>query len=143
VKSLREEWEGIRREARGLQPASLPSPETIGALWERLKEESHRQNTTVFQTSSMMAIDAVRGVPDGLRWLSASARAGAVRTGQVFASALLEHYKVTLSDIQKVGYLTYAGGQLSPYVHAAARQFSAKHRTLTEQLLEKLDASRK
>ena len=143
VKSLRQEWEGIRHEARALQPSSLPSPETIGALWERLKEESRRQNTTVYQTSSMMAIDAVRALPEGVRWVSASARAGAVRTGQVFAAALLEHYQLTLNDIQKVGYLTYAGGQLRPYVHAAARQFSPKHRTLTERLLERFDGSRK
>ncbi len=143
VKGLRQEWEAIRRDARALQPASLPSQETIGAVWDRLKDESKRQNTTIFQTSSMMAIDAVRALPEGVRWLSASARVGAVRTGQVFASALLNHYKVTLNDIQQVGYLTYAGGQLRPYVHAAARQFSPRHRTLTERLLEKLDASRK
>jgi hypothetical protein len=143
VVSLRQEWEGIRREARALQPSSLPSPETIGALWERLKEESKRQNTTVYQTSSMMAIDAVRALPEGVRWVSASARAGAVRTGQVFAAALLDHYKLTLNNIQKVGYLAYASGQLRPYVHAAARQFSPEHRTLTERLLEKFDAARK
>ena len=111
-------------------------------MWEQLKDESTRQNTTIFQTSSMMAIDAVRALPEGVRWLSASARVGVTRTGQVFASALLEHYKVTLNDIQRVGYLTYAAGQLRPYVHAAARQFSP-HRTLTERLLDKIDASRK
>jgi hypothetical protein len=143
VKSLRQEWEGIRRDARSLQPASLPSAETVGALWDRLKEESKRQNTTIFQTSSTMAIDAVRAVPEGVRWLSASARVGAVRTGHVFAAALLDHYKVTLNDIQRVGYLTYTGTQLRPYVHAAARQFSPTHRTLTERLLDKFDASRK
>ena len=142
VKSLRSEWETIRHEARALQPASLPSRETIGSVWEQLKEESQRQNTTIFQTSSMMALDAVRGLPEGARWLSASARVGVTRTGQVFASALLDHYTTTLHDIQRVGYVTYAGTQLRPYVHAAARQFSPQHRTLTERLLDKLDASR-
>ena len=103
VKSLRQEWETIRQEARALQPASLPSRETIVAVWEQLKDESARQNTTIFQTSSMMAIDAVRALPEGVRWLSASARVSVARTGQVFASALLDHYKVTLNDIQRVG----------------------------------------
>ena len=143
VKSLRQDWEAIRQEARALQPASLPSREMIVAVWEQLKDESTRQNTTIFQTSSMMAIDAVRALPEGVRWLSASARVGVTRTGQVFASALLEHYTVTLNDIQRVGYLTYAAGQLRPYVRAAARQFSPQHRTLTERLLDKIDASRK
>jgi hypothetical protein len=143
VPSLRQELATIRNDARALQPSSLPSRETITAVWDQLKEESARQNTTIFQTSSMMAIDAVRALPEGARWLSASARVGATRTGQIVASALLDHYTSTLTEIRRVGYLTYASTQLSPYVHAAARQFSPQHRTLTERLLDKLDASRK
>jgi hypothetical protein len=143
VKGLRQEWEDIRKEARALQPASLPSRESIGAVWDQLKEESKRQNTTVFETSSVMAVSAVRALPDGVRWLSTSARVGAARTGQVFATALLDHYTQTLKEIQRTGYLAYAGQQLRPYVHAAVRQFSPKHRTLTERLLEKLDTLRK
>lgn len=143
VKSLREEWASIKGEAKSLQPSTLPSRETVTAVWQQLKDESQRQNTTIFQTSSMMAIDAVRGLPENVRWLSASTRVGVTRTGQVFASALLDHYKITLDEIQRVGYLTYAGAQLRPYVHAAARQFSPSHRTLTERLLDRFDASRK
>ncbi len=143
VKGLRQEWEDIRKEARALQPASLPSRESIGAVWDQLKEESKRQNTTVFETSSVMAVSAVRALPEGVRWLSTSARVGAARTGQVFATALLDHYTQTLEEIQRTGYLAYAGRQLRPYVHAAVRQFSPAHRTLTERLLEKLDTLRK
>jgi len=143
VVGLRQEWAGIREEARALRPASLPSRETIHAVWDQLKEESKRQNTTVFETSSMMAVTAVRALPEGVRWLSTSARVGAARTSQVFAAALLDHYKQTLNEIQRTGYLAYAGQQLRPYVHAAVRQFSPKHRTLTERLLEKLDTLRK
>jgi hypothetical protein len=142
VPGLRKELEEIRSDARALQPASLPSRETIGAVWTQLKEESARQNTSVFQTSSMMAVSAARSLPEGVRWLSASARVGATRTGQVFAAVLLDHYKQTLKDIRDTGYATYAGQQLRPYVLAAARQFSPQHRTLTERLLEKLDARR-
>jgi hypothetical protein len=143
VAGLRQEWAGIREEARALQPASLPSGETLRAVWDQLKEESKRQNTTVFETSSMMAVSAVRALPEGVRWLSTSARVGAARTGQVFAAALLDHYKQTLNEIQRTGYLAYASQQLRPYVHAAVRQFSPQHRTLTERLLEKLDTLRK
>ncbi len=103
VAGLRKEWEEIRREARALQPSGLPSGETIRAVWDELKEESTRQNTTVFETSSMMAISAVRALPDGVRWLSTSARVGAARTGQVFASVLLEHYRQTLAGIRRDG----------------------------------------
>ncbi len=137
VAALRREWREISDAARTLQPANLPSPETIVGVWSQLTAESARQNRSIFETSSMMALSAARSVPDGVRWLSASALVGATRTGQVFASALLHHYKQTLSEMRETGYVTYAGRQLRPYVVAAAHQFSPKHRSLTERLLKK------
>jgi hypothetical protein len=138
VAGLRQEWEAIRQEARSLPPASLPSRETISNIWAQLKAESVRQERSVFETSSMMAVAAARALPDGVRWLSASARVGATRTGHIVAAALLDHYKQTLSEIQQVGYVTYVGRQLRPYVRAAVDQFSPKRRTLTQRLLDKL-----
>jgi hypothetical protein len=85
----------------------------------------------------MMAIATVRSLPDGVRWLSASARVGAMRTGHIVAAALLDHYTQTLSEIQQVGYLSYAGRQFQPYVRAAVDQFSPKRRTLTQRVLER------
>jgi len=138
VAGLRKEWEAIREEARGLPPASLPSRDTIGNMWSQLKAESARQDRSVFETSSVMAVSAARALPSGVRWLSASARVGATRTGQIVAAALLDHYRQTLSEIQQVGYLAYAGRQFRPYLRAAADQFSPQRRTLTQHLLEKL-----
>jgi hypothetical protein len=141
IPGLRKEWASIREAAQSLQPASLPSRETIGSLWSQLKSESAAQDRSIFETSSMMAISAVRSVPDGVRWLSASTKVGAKRTGQVFAGALLDHYRETLRGIRQTGYATYAVQQLRPYVSAAASQFSPKRRTLTERLLERIGIS--
>ena len=138
VAGLRREWEAIRQEARGLPAASLPSRDTISHIWTELKTESARQDRSVFETSSMMAVAAARALPDGVRWLSASAGVGAMRTGHIVAAALLDHYAQTLSEIQQVGYLAYAARQFRPYVRAAVDQFSPKRRTLTQRLLEKL-----
>jgi hypothetical protein len=137
VAGLRKEWEAIREEARGLPPASLPSRDTISNVWAQLKAESARQGRSIFETSSVMALSAARALPGSVRWLSASARVGATRTGHIFAAALLDHYRQTLSDIQQVGYLAYAGRQFRPYVRAAVDQFSPKRRTLTQHLFEK------
>lgn len=137
VAGLRKEWDAIGTDARALQAASFPSRETIEHLWSQLKTESSRQDRSIFETSSMMALSAVRAVPDGVRWLSASARVGATRTGSVFGAALLDHYGETLGEIQQVGYTAYAGRQLGPYVRAAANQFSPKRRTLTQRLIER------
>jgi len=138
VPALRDEWRAIREDARRLQPDHLPSRETLSGIWSQLREESTRQERTIFETSSMLALSAVRDVPDQVRWLSVSAKVGAVRTGQVFAGVILDHYRQTLSDIQQVGYATYAGRQFRPYLRAALEQFSPKRRTITERLLEKL-----
>src|SRR5262245_9717840 len=128
VAGLRSEWDALRNEARQLQPASLTRWETISSVWTQLKTEAARQERSIFETSSMMAVSA--------------ARISAVRTGQFFASALLDHYRQTLTELREVGYWTYASQQLKPYMHAAIHQFSPKRRTVTERVVDKLQSLR-
>jgi len=111
-------------------------------VWDNLADEARRQDRSVFETSSMLAVSAVRQLPDGLRWLSASARVGAGRTGQVVAAVLLDHYTQTLADIRAVGFATYAARQFRPYIRAAAQQLSPGRETLTDRLLRKLSRDR-
>jgi hypothetical protein len=137
VPALREEWRAIREEARSLTAERLPTGESLISLWAELKSESARQNTSIFETSSMLALSAVRALPQGARWLGASAVAGAARTGQVLAASLLEQYRATLREVQEVGYTAYATRQLRPYVRAAASQFRPEKSTLTGRLLDR------
>jgi hypothetical protein len=137
VAALRQEWAAIREAARGLQPDRLPSLDALTTVWSQLRAESVRQERSIFETSSMMAVSAVRGLPEGARWLSASVRVGAARTGQVVATALLDHYRSTLVEIRDVGYGAFAKRQLGPYVRAAVAQFSPERRTLTERILDR------
>lgn len=138
VSTLRDELQALRHEATGLGSACLASGDSIRGLWNQLREESARQERSVFETSSMIAVSAVRGVPEQLGWMSATTKAGVSRTGRVAGAALLDYYSRTLDDIRRVGYAAYAYRQLSPYVKAAAKQFSPEQRTLTERLLDKL-----
>lgn len=137
VATLRAEWASLRQEAARLGPASLPSAEMVTGAWKQLTDTARQQQTTIFQTSSMMAVSAVRAVPDAARWLSNSAKVSAVRTGQLAASALLEHYRQTLDEIQEVGYTNYAASHLRPYFTAAVRQFSPQRTTMTERWLSR------
>jgi hypothetical protein len=137
VPALREEWRAIREEARSLTPERLPTGESLISLWSELKAESARQEKSIFETSSMLALSAMRALPHGARWLGASAVAGATRTGQVLAASLLEQYRATLREVHEVGYTTYATRQLRPYVRAAASQFAPGKSTLTERLLDR------
>ena len=138
VTGLREEWEALRKDARDIQPGSLPSRESIGNIWEQIKTESARQNRSVFETSSMMALSAVRTFPTSARWLYASTRVGAARTGQIVSTTLLDHYSQTLAEMRSMGYFTYAARQFRPYLRAAANQFAPTRRTLTQRVLEKV-----
>ena len=137
VAALREEWQALRKDASRLQPPALPSPAAVGDLWRQLQSEAERQQRSIFETSSMLAVSAIKAVPEGARWLTASAAVGATRTGQIVAGGLLEHYRTTLDEIREVGYATFAARQLGPYVKAAVGQFSPERVTLTERLLAK------
>jgi hypothetical protein len=123
IAGLRHEWDAIRAEARAIQPGELPTREGIGEMWAQLKTESARQNRSVFETSSLVAVSAVR--------------AGVVRTGEMIGVALLEHYGRTLAEMRQTGYAAFAMRQFGPYVRAAVRQFSPKRRTLTDRVLDR------
>jgi hypothetical protein len=123
IAGLRQEWEAIRTEARTIQPGALPSRETVGELWRQLKAESARQDRSVFQTSSLVAVSAVR--------------AGVVRSGEMVGVAMLDHYSRMLAEMRQAGYATFAARQFRPYVCAAVDQFSPKRRTLTERVIDK------
>jgi hypothetical protein len=137
VASLRQEWADLRTQARSLKPVDLPSPKAVGQQWDQLKEEAARQGRSVFETSSVMAVSAVRALPGKVRWLSASARVGATHTGKILSAAILDHYSQTLRELREVGYVTYARRQLSPYLRACVEQFSPQKRTLTQRLLHR------
>ena len=137
IAGLRHEWAAIRSEAARIQPSSLPSRESLTALWTELKAESARQERSVYETSSIVALSAIRDLPDRARWFYASARVGAARTGEIVAAALLDHYSRTLAEIRSTGYAAFAVRQYKPYVRAAVDQFSPARRTLTERMLEK------
>jgi len=135
VAELRKEWRAIRSQARSANALQLPPPAAIDQQWEELKQESTRQGRSIFETSSLMAIAAVRAVPNKARWLSASTRVGAKRAGKLLAADILDGYSQTLNELRTVGYLTYTKRQLSPYLRACVDQFSQERRTLTQRLL--------
>lgn len=138
VPGLRKEWAEIRKQARGLKPTDLPTAKDINGRWAALKDEAARQGRSIFETSSLMAISAVRALPDRALWLSSSARVSASRTGKVVLEAILADYSRTLSELREIGYSKYARQQLSPYLRACVDQFSRRHRSMTERLIEKM-----
>jgi len=134
VASLREEWQSVRRDLSKIPPKNLPNLENIRSIWTGLQKEATRQNRSVFELSSVMAMSALSSLPRRAQWLSTSARLAAGKTGTVMLNVLLDHYQTTLKQIHEQGYLRYAVQQYRPYLHGAVLQFSPRRRTLTERL---------
>ena len=143
VAGLRKDIHEIRAQTRKLKGANLPSAAAIRRSWTELKDESARQQQSIFRTSSVMAISAARSFPVGVRWFSASVAAGAKRTGVVWGAVLLDHYRETLHEMQQAGYLAYSRRQLAPYVAASVQQFSPQRSTMTERIVQRIQSRRK
>jgi hypothetical protein len=135
VKSLRQEWNAVRGELAKIPPRKLPGAQALRVLWKEIEEEAVRQKRSVFQVSSLMAISAMKSVPEKARWLSASARSAARKTGTAVATILLEDYRSSLKQIRETGYVRYAVEQFRPYLAAAVSQFSPRRQSLTERLI--------
>lgn len=136
IPSLRKEWAALKKAASTIPPHSQPSPDLVRGQWEQLKAGAAAQKRSVFELSSLIALSAVRRVPERLMWLSSCARTATLRTGQFFAEGLLDHYRTTLSEIQQIGFVGYWTREFRPYLRAAAEQFSLSHQSLTERFLQ-------
>jgi hypothetical protein len=135
VATLRLEWASMKSDLSRIPVKNLPSVEGIRSVWSDLKLESRKQNLTVFEVSSLMAMSAIAAIPEKARWLSASTQLAARKTGVLVADALLDHYRTTLKEIHETGYVRYAVRQFRPYLYAAVSQFSPKRQSLTERLI--------
>lgn len=135
VGALRQDWDKFRTEAARIPRAALPDARRLSEEWSELKLEAARQGRSVLELSSVMAIAAVRSLPENARWLSRAARAGGWRTGEVLARGLLDHYRGALSEIHETGYVNYWVREFRPYLRGAVRQFSIRRMSSTERFL--------
>jgi hypothetical protein len=135
VAALREDWGKLCYEASRIPKAALPDPEQILGQWTELKAEAARQERSVLELSSLLAIAAIRTLPENARWLSRAVKVGGRRTGEMVAHTLFDHYRDTLAEIRDVGYVRYWLREFQPYFNGAVRQFSRERRSVTERVL--------
>jgi hypothetical protein len=137
VATLRQEWSALRQGLSRIPPKQLPRMTALRDLWKEIRETAQKENQTVTRVSALMAMSAINSVPRKARWLSASARSAARKTGVTVATVLLDDYRATLKRIHDVGYFRYAARQFRPYVSAAVSQFSPRRKSLTEKVLSR------
>ena len=136
VASLRAEWSAIRQEVSRIPLGSLPV-ERVRGQWRELQAESAAQGRSVLQMSSVMALAAVRELPENARWLSRAVQVGSRRAGEVLALGLLDHYRTSLAEIREAGYVRYWWREFQPYLAGALMQFSTERESTTERFLKR------
>jgi hypothetical protein len=137
VASLREEWRKFVAEARQLPTPQLPSARAVTRLWQDLRATAQREQRSVFEVSSLLAVSAVGELPERARVLSKAAAVVLRHGGAAVSNALLEHYRQSLQQMRETGFLRYGVEQLKPYTHAAIGAFHPARETLTGKLLDR------
>lgn len=138
VAELRQEWRKLVTEAHALPAPQLPTAESVTRLWRDLRATAESEGRSVFQVSSLLALSAVSELPERARVLSRSASIVLRHGGATIATALLDHYRISLGELRSTGFLRYGVRQLAPYTHAALGAFSPSRSTLTDRLIDKL-----
>ncbi len=138
VAELRREWAKLAATARRLPSPQLPSLSTVTGLWQDLRATAAEEQRSVFEVSSLLALSAATAVPRRARLLSRSATLALHRSGTVLAGSLLDHYRESLAELKKTGFLRYGIRQLAPYTQAALGAFAPRRETTTSTFLDKL-----
>jgi hypothetical protein len=138
VAGLRQEWSKIKAEVRRLPAPQVPTAESVRTLWRDLNATAEREQRSVFEVSSLLAVAAVNELPERARALSKTAGIVLRHGGNALSAPLLEHYRLSLAELRTTGFLQYGARQLTPYAQAALGAFSPERVTLTDQLLDKI-----
>jgi hypothetical protein len=138
VAGLRQEWGKLKGEVRRLPAPQMPTAESVRALWRDLNATAEREQRSVFEVSSLLAVAAVNELPERARALSKTAGIVLRHGGNALSAPLLEHYRQSLAELRTTGFLQYGLRQLTPYAQAALGAFSPERVTLTDKLLDKI-----
>jgi hypothetical protein len=136
VATLRSEWDELRRDSTQLTRAAIPVHQIYGQ-WRDLQSEAAAQGQSVLQLSSVIALSAVRELPENMRTLTRIAHIGGKRVGEWLTTGLFGHYRKSLGEIREVGYLRYWLREFRPYLDGVLQQFSSEHVSTTERLLNR------
>jgi len=143
VAGLRQEWKDLRQEFSSIPNPGVPASASIARSWNEMREEAKRQQRTVFEVSSLLALSAVARLPEDTLKLSRGVRNAAGRASGRFSVAILDHYRDTLSEIHEKGYLDYWIEAYRPYLAGAAEQFSPRRISWTERLFRRARLARR
>jgi hypothetical protein len=128
VEELRETLTFLRQEAQVFKLVDSVKPEEMHSMLTTMKEVAKRENKTLYEISSAMAMGAVNRMGRSGR----SAVTG-LRVGRALLDrTILQYYRRALDDIAEQGYYRYLARSSKPYLNATQRHLMWRNVTWTE-----------
>lgn len=128
VEELRETLEYLRQDAQRLKLKNPVKPEDISAMLQQMKEIARRENRSLFEISTAMAINAMNHLERSGRTAVTGLRVGKA----LLDRTIFQYYSSALRDLTKWGYYRYLGRASKPYLKAIVRNLSWNNVTWTE-----------
>ena len=114
-----------------IDPAQVLPQAEVQRMWNDMQEIADRENVSLFDVSSAMALHSLDRVASVGRGALSSTRA----MGRLFNRHVIDHYRTALGDLQEQGYYATLAATSQPYSDAVWTNFSTDKTTITEDLL--------
>ena len=131
VEGLREMIDQTQSAISEIDPAQVLPQAEVQRMWNDMQEIADRENISLFDVSSAMALHSLDRVASVGRGALSSTRA----MGRLFNRHVIDHYRTALGDLQEQGYYATLAATSQPYIDAVWTNFSTDKTTITEDLL--------
>ena len=131
VEGLREMIDQTQSAISEIDPAQVLPQAEVQRMWNDMQEIADRENVSLFDVSSAMALHSLDRVASVGRGALSSTRA----MGRLFNRHVIDHYRTALGDLQEQGYYATLAATSQPYSDAVWTNFSTDKTTITEDLL--------
>jgi hypothetical protein len=125
---LRETLQFLREEARAFSLKGTVEPEEVKSMLTEMKEVARREDKSLYEISSAMAMNAVNRLERSGR----SAVTGLKVGRALLDRTILDYYRQALNDIGRDGYYGYVNRSSRPYLRAIRRHLAWGNITWTE-----------
>jgi hypothetical protein len=97
--ALLKEWESLKQ--------AVATKDQVEADWQKLKQTAAIQSKPLMEVSTAVALNTLR------------------KGRQLWADPILDHYSKTLTELNEIGFATYAQREMAPYWQGAIANFKS------------------
>src|SRR5688572_10554065 len=128
VTELRETFKYLREQAQTLGLKRAAPHEEVSRIYEGMKDAALKQNRSIYEISSALAMNAMNQLQRSGR----TAVTGARVARAIMDRTILQYYTRGLEELAEEGYYRYLARTSKPYLKAVARHLARKNITWTE-----------